>query len=254
MAKWKWIIGGLGFVLGGYIGALIGYIIGATIDSQNVLTSGSDSSYSGTENTSRSYRSNRPTEGDIQVSIMVLIACVMKADGHVKKVELELVKQYIRRNFPPEQQQSALNLLKGLLERDIDVSQVTQQIRENVSYSTRLQIMHFLVDLAYADGDFLLSEEEQLVRIYAGLGISESDYQSLLSLYKRTDPDWAYKALEIERSASEDEIKKAYRRMAMKYHPDKVSGSGEAIKEKATEQFRAIQKAYEAIKQERGMK
>ncbi|MBQ3914155.1 MAG: DnaJ domain-containing protein [Paludibacteraceae bacterium] len=70
---------------------------------------------------------------------------------------------------------------------------------------------------------------------------------------KSKDPNWAYVALEIEPGATNDEVKKAYRRMAMKYHPDKVAGAGEEMREKATEKFRAINEAYEHIKSQRGI-
>ena len=62
-----------------------------------------------------------------------------------------------------------------------------------------------------------------------------------------------YKVLGVKNDASQDEIKKAYRRMAMKYHPDKVANAGEEIRQQATEKFRKINEAYEHIKKARGM-
>jgi DnaJ like chaperone protein len=69
---------------------------------------------------------------------------------------------------------------------------------------------------------------------------------------KHVDRDWAYKSLEIEPSATDEEIKKAYRRMAKKYHPDKVNELGEDVKKSATEKFRSINEAYESLKKQRG--
>ena len=87
------------------------------------------------------------------------------------------------------------------------------------------------------------------------MGIANADYQSLLSLYrKHTDANWAYTALEIEPTDTDEEVKKAYRRMAMKYHPDKVANAGENIRQQATDKFRSINDAYEHIKAQRGMK
>jgi DnaJ like chaperone protein len=84
------------------------------------------------------------------------------------------------------------------------------------------------------------------------LGIQHADYQSLLALYQRQkDANWAYTALEISPSATNEEVKKAYRRMAMKYHPDKVANAGEEIRNQATEKFRGINEAYEYIKAQR---
>jgi len=71
--------------------------------------------------------------------------------------------------------------------------------------------------------------------------------------YKQVDRDWAYKSLEIEPTATDDEIKKAYRKMAKKYHPDLVNELGEDVKKSATEKFRSINEAYESLKKQRGI-
>jgi DnaJ like chaperone protein len=91
-------------------------------------------------------------------------------------------------------------------------------------------------------------------RIAAIFGISHADFESLKAPhFKNIDPSWAYKTLEIEPTATDDEVKKAYRRMAMKYHPDKVHELGEDIKKSATEKFRSVNEAYESIKKTRNI-
>ena len=111
-----------------------------------------------------------------------------------------------------------------------------------------------LLEVAKADGEVADSECQVIETIAVNMGITDADYQSLLSLYrKHKDANWAYTALEIEPSATDDEVKKAYRRMAMKYHPDKVANAGENIRQQATEKFRAINEAYEHIKSLWGM-
>ena len=260
MSWGKWILGGLGFVLGGPIGAVIGVVVGSLFDGGvKSLPSGgffSDDGTSEPEYTTRGRQSRQahPTQGDIRVSILVLVSCVMKADGHVRKQELDVVKSFLRKNYQDEEAREALQMLKSLLKQDINYVSVAQQIRVNVNYSTRLEILHFLLDLAHADGEYASGEEYVIERISAALGLSNADYRSLLAMYgKKRDPNWAYQALEIEPSATNEEVKKAYRRMAMKYHPDKVASAGEDVKQKATEKFRAINEAYEYIKSLRGM-
>jgi len=259
MGAAKWLLGGLGFVLGGPIGAIIGVVIGKLFESTAALPGpNGEGRYEATGSTSQSAQSGyrRPTASasDVRVSLLVLIACVMKADGRVKKVELDLVKQFLVRNYGEQGALNALQVLKHLLEQQINPTEVAVQIAANVNYSTRLELVHFLLELANADGDFCDSEKRVIDQIVSGLNISAADYRSLLALYQKAeDPDWAYKALEIEPGATNDEVKKAYRRMAMKYHPDKVAGAGDEIKEKATEKFRAINEAYEAIKKQRGI-
>ncbi len=256
MSAAKWILGGLGFVLGGPIGAVVGVLIASLFDSSKALPGGDGAQYASASSADATYnsRNRRPTPGDIRVSVLVLLACVMKADGHVKKQELEVVKHFLLQNYGEEGGKQALQMLKQLLEQDIDYMSVAGQIRQHVNYSTRLEILHLLLEVAHADDTYDSQEQYVIERLVQGLFVSTADYRSLLALYgKKQDPDWAYKALEIEPSATNDEVKKAYRRMAMKYHPDKVASAGEDIKQKATEKFRAINEAYETVKKQRGM-
>jgi len=261
MSAAKWILGGLGFVLSGPIGAILGALLGSMVDKGVALLS-SDSDEAGSGSYDRggrpsgsTYTRQRASVGDIRVSILVLIACVMKADGRLLKSELEHVKAYLRANYDEEGAKQALQLLKQLLEKDIDVVSVTRQIAQNVNYSTRLEIVHMLLDLANVDGDFDTREQQVIEQIAAGMNISQADYASLEALYQKAkDPNWAYTVLEIEPTATDDEVKKAYRRMALKYHPDKVTGAGEEVVKNATEKFRAVNEAYEAIKTARGIK
>jgi len=111
------------------------------------------------------------------------------------------------------------------------------------------------LDLANSDGDFAEQEQAIIEQIAAGMGVKPKDVESMAAMYRKTkDPNWAYTALEITPSASDEEVKKAYRRMAMKYHPDKVATAGEEIKQQATAKFRTINEAYEHIKLLRGIK
>ena len=251
MSAAKWIFGGLGFVLGGPIGALIGVFIGSLFDSGSKMTEAGGS----TQDIPHSSRP-RATQGDISVSIIVLLACVIKADGRVLKSEISFVKPFLVRTFGVDGAKEALQLLKQLLAKNIDPVVVAQQISQHVNYSVRLELIHLLLQVAQSDGEVVAAETQVIETIVIHMGISTADYQSLLSLYHREqrDANWAYTALEIDPSATDDEVKKAYRRMAMKYHPDKVANAGENIRQQATEKFRAINDAYEHIKAQRGMK
>jgi DnaJ like chaperone protein len=252
MASLKYFLaGGLGFVLGGPIGAALAVVITSMLDSTHVLPVSGEAERTGSAGT-RTHADTRV--GDIKVSLLVLIACVIKVDGHVKKTELDLVKRFLVRNYGEQGALEALQILKSLLEQQIDPVAVATQIKQNVNYSTRLELLHFLFDLANSDGEFADSELQMIERIGIGLNISPADYRALAALYQKAkDPNWAYVALEIEPGATNDEVKKAYRRMAMKYHPDKVAGAGEEIRNNATEKFRAVNEAYEHIKVSRGM-
>ena len=250
MSAGKWILGGLGFVLGGPIGAIVGALIGSVYD----VLSDDPNTQTSTDRPKREKR-RQATQGDVGVSIVVLLACVIKADGRVLKSEIAFVKPFLVRTFGEQGAHNALQLLKQLLQQDIDPVAVSQQIGQHLNYSVRLELLHLLLGVANADGELAQSELQVIQTIATNMGISDADYQSLRSIYcKQSDTNWAYTALEIEPTATDEEVKKAYRRMAMKYHPDKVANAGESIRQQANDKFRSINEAYEHIKTLRGIK
>jgi len=237
----KWIGGGLGWAFGGPVGALIGFAIGSMIGGAESM------------GTTRSIGSARTTEGDFKMSLLVLMACIMKADGRIDKAELAVVKKFLVANFGEQGALEAMPILKNLLEQQINETEVAAQIGQNLNYSSKLELLHLLFNIAYADGEVVNSELATIQRIATIFRIDRLDFESIKAPYmKQVDRDWAYKSLEIEPSATTDDIKKAYRRMAMKYHPDKVNDLGEEIKKSATEKFRSINEAYESLKKQRG--
>jgi DnaJ like chaperone protein len=234
----KWIAGGLGWAFFGPIGGLIGFAVGSAIDGQST----------------EGYRATvgQTTTGDFMVSLLVLVAAVMKADGKVVKSELDYVKEYFIRSFGKDSASEAVKLLRNILKQDIDVIGVSRQIKSRLDYSSRLQMMHFLYGIAKADGSIPQSEVNILNSIAANMGISAKDTESIMAMFVEST-EAAYKILEITKDATDDEVKKAYRTMAKKYHPDKVAYLGEDVKKAANEKFRKVNDAYESIKRERGM-
>jgi DnaJ like chaperone protein len=234
----KWIGGGLGFVMGGPIGGLFGFVVGSLLDSATLQTT--------------SAGSNITTPGAFGMSLLVLIAAVMKADGAVVKSELDYVKQFFVRQFGQENAKEALVMLRDLLRQEIPLRDVCLQISRNMDYASRLQLMHLLYSVAGADGRFHPSEIKIIETISGYLGVSSSDYLSIRNMFI-PETDSSYKILEIETSATNDEIKKAYRKMALKYHPDKVSHLGEDFRKTADDKFKKVNEAYEKIKKERNI-
>jgi len=143
-------------------------------------------------------------------------------------------------------------MLRNLLKQNIPVRDVCYQISRNMDYSSRLQLLQLLYSVSMADGNIHPSEIEVIGAIAGYLGISSSDLLSIKNMFI-PETDSAYRILEIERSATNEEVKKAYRRMAMKYHPDKVSHLGEEYKKSADEKFKKVNEAYERIKKERNL-
>jgi DnaJ like chaperone protein len=236
----KWIGGGLGWAVGGPIGALLGFVIGTVVDSAGQVTQ------------QRPGTALRTTTGGYITSLLVLVAAVMKADGKVMRSELDYVKEFLKRNFGEESAAQAAIMLRDLLEQNIPVADVCRQIEINMHYSARLQLLHFLYGIALADLKISPEEEKLIDFIGVNLGISSSDLESIRAMFIQ-DTGFAYTILEIESTATDEEIKKAYRRMAMKYHPDKLATMGEEIQKAAHEKFSKVNQAYEAIKKERNI-
>ena len=236
----KWIGGGLGFVMGGPLGAVLGFLVGSMVDNTTVQTSRYTTSVQGT------------ASGDFGMSLLVLVAAMMKADGKVVKSELDYVKQFFVRQFGQSSAREALLMLKDILKKDIPVRDVCNQISQNMDYSSRLQLLHLLFNISVADGDISASEIEVVEKISGYLGIASSDYVSIRNMFV-PETDSSYKILEIIPTATDENVKKAYRRMAMKYHPDKVSHLGDEFRKTADEKFKKVNEAYEKIKKERNM-
>lgn len=235
----KWIGGGLGWAFFGPIGGLLGFAIGSVIDSAKVQVSKGVSA---------------TTRGDFALSLIVLVAAVMKADGKILQSELDYVKMYFVRSFGKESASEAIRMLREILKQDIPLHEVCSQIKKYLDHSSRLQLIHFLFGIADADKDIHAMELHVIEDIASRLGISAKDFDSIKSMFLKTDNiEASYKILEIEPGVSDEEVKKAYRKMALKYHPDKVSYLGEDVQASAKEKFQKLSEAYEKIKRQRGM-
>lgn len=233
----KWITGGLGWAFFGPLGGILGFILGSLIESSEGIRRASPGA---------------TTTGDFALSLLVLVAAMMKADGKVLKSELDYVKNYFVRSFGEGSASEAIMMLRDILKQDINVREVSIQMKNRMDYASRLQLLHFLFGISLADGK-VHEHEIGLIRLIAQyLGISARDLESIKNMFI-PDTDAAYKILEINPDASDEEVKKAYRKMALKYHPDKVAYLGEEFKKTADEKFKKVNEAYEKIKKERGI-
>jgi len=233
----KWVAGGLGWAVFGPIGGILGFALGSLLDTQEFIKT---KTYSAT------------TTGSFAMSLLVLVAAVMKADGKVLRSELDYVKKYFVQNFDEESAVEALKMLRDILNQNIPLQAVSVQIKQNLDYASRLQLIHFLMGVSIADGHIHPSEINTIALIANYMGISTKDFESIRSMFVE-DTESSYKILEIEKSATDDEIKKAYRKMAVKYHPDKVSHLGDDFQHAAKEKFQKVNQAYEKVKKERNI-
>ncbi len=195
---------------------------------------------------------------DFVTALLILTAEVMKANGQIKKIELEYVKGQLVQLLGVTDAQYAVLQLRDILKQRNNLQEVCGQINRTIDYDSKLSILHFLYGIAAADG-VVSPEEVQIVTVIGlGIGVSRADVDAILHLSKstakRSDINDAYKILEVSPTATDEEVKKAYRQMAMKFHPDRVATLGESVQSQAEERFRKVQEAYDQIKQARGMK
>ena len=237
----KWIAGALGWAMFGPIGGILGYYFASRVErlAESAVVYSEDQSW------------NQGQRNSFLMSLLVLSAAVIKADGKTTSQELTTLRTFFSRNFGPQAGNESEEIVKGLLTKDINLYEVCGQIRSCMDYSQRLQLYHYLVALGVCDG-LLQSETDVLEVIATYIGLSKSEVDSIFAQFRPSN-DSNYRILEIDPSASNDEVKKAYRKMAIKYHPDKVATLGEDVQKAAEEKFKAVNQAYEAICMERGI-
>ncbi len=240
----KWIGASLGWSFGGPIGAILGLALGSVVDA---VSGGETKRYT----TGRRTGQARTQSGDFEISLLILSSIVIKADGKQDQRELDFVRQQFVGMYGKERANHAFKLFKNINEQNnISTRQVCLQIRQMMDHPARLQLMHFLFGIAKADG-VVTEQEVNVIHSIAGyLGISPRDYESIKAMFYSSTNN-AYKILEIDKSVTDAEIKKAYRKMAKKYHPDKVMHLGKEHQQGAEAKFREVQDAYEQLQKER---
>ena len=261
MGYGKWIGGIVGFMAAGPLGALAGYAIGSMFENKD------EDNYSGGGYTGRSTYDNQAygQRNSFLFSMLVMASYIIKADGKVMHSEMEFVRNFLRMNFGEaavaEGNQILLNLFDQRKQMDANnplafkntIYECGVQIRQNMSYEQRLQLLSFLAKIAQSDGNVCQAEIESLKEVALAMGLSAQEVESMLNLGGNTLEE-AYKVLEIEPAATDDEVKKAYRKMALKHHPDRVATLGEDVKKAAEEKFQQINNAKEMIFKARGIK
>ena len=190
---------------------------------------------------------------------------IIRADGKIMHSEMEYVRQFLRRNFGEIAVSQGEEILLKLFDQAKRMDQENNmgfkntirecgtQIAYNLSYEERLQLLAFLAEIAKSDGNVCAAEINALKEVAMAMGMSDREVESMLNL-KGSSLDDAYKVLEIEPTATDEEVRAAYRRMAVKHHPDKVASLGEDIRKAANEKFQKINEAKERIYQSRGLK
>ena len=291
MALAKWIGGLLGWIVSGgsVLGALAGYALGAAFDS--IGDSGS-SRISGNSTAYGGQAYDEGERNSFLFSMLVLASYIIKADGKVMHSEMEFVRRFLRQNFGPVAVEQGEDILMKLFEQEKmmgsgaykeTIRKAAVEMRYHMNYGMRPQLMHFLVLIALADGTLPQAERDALGEVAQLMGLSADDLEQLLAMgygyggdyygggsygnggrqqgrgSSASQPDsaqklaQAYKILGISASATDDEVKKAYRQMALKHHPDRVATLGEDVRRAAEKKFQEINEAKDCIYKARGL-
>lgn len=242
----KWFAAILGYYLFRFPGAILGFLLGSFVDNFSRNKGGAQTIFSDMTRQSVS-------PADFELNLLSLCSIVIRADGSVSQRELDYVRQYFLSTYGKEKANAIFRTFNEINKKhEISAQRICAFLNQRTRYEVRLQLLHFLFGIAQADGSVSNPEVDKIREIAGYLRVALRDFESIKAMFIKAANN-AYKILEIEKDASDDEVKKAYRTMAKKYHPDRVNTENEAIKRGAEEKFKEVQKAYEEIQNQRGL-
>jgi DnaJ like chaperone protein len=243
----------IGYLVYRFPGAIAGFFLGSMIE--RMTGKGKKRQMGGGMGEifkQQSQRGSTVSPADFELNLLSLASFVIKADGTVSQSELDYVRQYFVQAYGKERANATFKVFNDVIKKsDVDARRIGMMLRARTRYESRLQILHFLFNIANADGHITTSEVKVIQELAGYLSIQMADFHSIKAMFFK-NPDSAYKILEIERTATDAEVKKAYRTMVKKYHPDKLVDMDEAYIKGAEQKFRSVQEAYEQLQKERG--
>ncbi len=253
--KLSWIGAIIGFAIGGFVGGIVGYVIGAIINS--FVSNGEPKNAQGNANTN----SSRSAYDTFLYYLMCLSADIIFADGKIYQTETDYLRNFLNQTFGPLGQQQGMAIferlknerrLKGIAYWNTTIQHVCQDIRQNLPEAHRIQIIAFLAELSKSDGHVDATELKSLRDIAYSMGLDAGIVDQMFALGGQSLDD-AYKVLGLTADATDDEIRRAYKKMVLQHHPDRVAHLGEEVKAAATRKMQEINKAKDAIFAARGM-
>ena len=230
----KWIAAFIGYSYYRFPGAIIGFFLGQIVEKRFAVQ-----------------RINNVNQDQIELNLLTLASIIIKADGKVDRNELSYVRNFFITHFGKNRADKAFKIFNTKIKiQNQSLYEITNYFVQNTQYPFRLQVLHFLYGIANSDGIIEQVEIDKIDEIAKNLKINYADIESIKAMFIKST-DSSYRILEVDKEASVDEIKKAYREMAKKYHPDRIRSKEKSLLKGAEEKFRQVQEAYEVIKKER---
>ncbi len=233
----KWLGAGLGWVVtGNPLGGLLGYLAGSVTENQN---DSNDSS---------------KTVTDFEVNLIILASYLIKIDRKVSLVEISFTNRFMNTHFDEKLADKRAQILQHCLQKEYDLNVVCEQLRMYTKHNTRIQVVQFLFDLAISDGELSDRENFFIFKIAGYLNINDVDFKRIksgLSQYIFAETGSYYEIIGVTKQADIAEIRTAYRKLVLKYHPDRNVHLSETEKKKLSFKLQQVKEAYERIKQEK---
>ena len=254
--KYKYIGFIIGFVFANFIGGIIGYVIGAVIDGikdSKVTHDGQQSEYGGGQ---------RNEYDTFLYYLMYLSADIIFADGKIYQTETDFLRKYLSETLGPQAAQKGMSFFEQLkMERrqhgvatwNASVQKVCRDLNKLMPEAHRLQIIAFLAEICKCDGKAEATEIKALRNIAYHMGLDADVVNQMFALGGQSLDD-AYRVLGVTPDASDDDVRKAYKKMVLQHHPDRVAHLGEEVKSAATKKMQEINKAKDAIYTARNIK
>ena len=243
MSIWGKIIGGAaGLALGGPLGALVGTAAGHAVD--KIALNYGDALID--EEASKQKIA-------FTIGVIVLSAKMAKADGVVTKDEITAFRKIFHIS---EKEIKNVGRVWDLARRDVAGFEIyARQIEKlfNPQSPVLEELLGSLIYIAQADGVVNPEEIDYLEKVAQIFGFDEVQFRRLLAIYNVSKADDPYSILGVNQSASDEEVKLAYRQLTLENHPDKLVASGmpEEFVRQATEKMAAVNVAYSNIIQQR---
>lgn len=264
------LIGGLigFFLLGGPLGLILGVIIGHYVDKKQgggrlpgsavggimgFMFAGPLGAIAGIY-LGKAFDQNKSTQriepkAVFQINLIAILSYMARVDGRVDEKEVRAILEMFRRmGYGPAQMGTIQQTLQFSLQQPIQLGEVCRNFTRATSYQERLMLLRMVYVVVMADGVVHPAEKKAIEEIVVYFQITVEDFRAIQGEFiKDVDDSKYYKVLGLNKGATKAEIKRAYRKLALSHHPDRVAHLGPEYAKIATEKFKDINEAYQKV-------